>query len=179
MRDLFKWSLDIIRADSSLSWLEDRRDEWVPLLSSRLQFLLEGRAFIVVSDDDRESFGDYLIKKINRPTNSRPILPFFPLKALYPNFATMNTREDLDLLDDMLNIVFKNGVVYFYIGSGHSSFSQIAKSKDDSYMWLIDERVPNSFYLESKDNNLDIKLIGLFNLFDKSIDAALFNEIIL
>ena len=54
---------------------------------------------------------------------------------------------------------------------------QIAKRKDDSFMWVLDEHLQNSFYLQTSDDNLDIKLIQLFKLLDKSIDAVLFAEV--
>ena len=54
---------------------------------------------------------------------------------------------------------------------------QIAKRKDDSFMWIMDEHLQNSFYLLSDDDSLDIKLIQLFRLLDKSIDAVLFAEV--
>ena len=44
-------------------------------------------------------------------------------------------------------------------------------------MWIMDEHIQNSFYLLSSDENLDIKLIQLFKLLDKSIDAVLFAEV--
>ena len=46
-------------------------------------------------------------------------------------------------------------------------------------MWLFDEQAQNSFTLSSSDENLDIKLISLCKIFDKSIDAALFAKVIL
>ena len=179
MLDLFKWNLEIIRSQPFMAWLEDRREEWSPLLASRLKFLLEGRAFIIICDDEREWFGEYLISKINQSTNARPLLPFFTLKSLYKNYTNITTAEEMNLVDDMLNLSFENGVVYFYIGKGEAKISQIAKNHEDSYMWLIDERAQNSFYLDGKDEMLDNKLLELFWIFNKSIDAVLFNEVVL
>ncbi|MBK1993598.1 hypothetical protein FSE90_04950, partial [Campylobacter novaezeelandiae] len=68
---------------------------------------------------------------------------------------------------------------YFYIGSTTDKKSLIAKSKDDSLLWLFDEQLQNSFYLNSKDKDLDAKLISLFKLFDSSLDAILFSKVIL
>ncbi len=44
-------------------------------------------------------------------------------------------------------------------------------------LWIIDDDVPNSFYLKNGGVSLDIKLIQLFKLFNKTIDTSLFNEL--
>jgi hypothetical protein len=72
---------------------------------------------------------------------------------------------------------FPAGYTFFYIGKGSDARSQIAKRKENSFIWLLDEKVQNSFYLDSKEDNLDIRLIQLMRLFDKSIDAILFSEV--
>ena len=83
MSDFIKWTLEAIREEGSLmSWMEERRTEWTPLLASKLKFLLEGRAFILITDSERGWFEEYFLKNINKPTNARPVLPFFSLKAL-------------------------------------------------------------------------------------------------
>jgi len=41
----------------------------------------------------------------------------------------------------------------------------------------MDEEMTNSFTLRSYDELIDIKLLQLFRLFDKTISAALFAEI--
>ncbi|MCD8213733.1 MAG: HobA family DNA replication regulator [Campylobacter sp.] len=148
-------------------------------MASRLQFLLNGCTFVVVTDDERSWFETYLLKKINRSSNSRPLLPFVSLKALYPALDEINSKEQILLLQDMLNIAFPNGYVYFYIGKAIDKRAAIAKSTESSYMWLFDEQAQNSFTLNSSDENLDVKLLTLFKLFDKSIDAVLFAKVIL
>ncbi|EFP1838280.1 hypothetical protein HPX21_001645, partial [Campylobacter jejuni] len=47
----------------------------------------------------------------------------------------------------------------------------------DSLLWLFDEQLQDSFYLNSKDKDLDIKLISLYQLFDVSLDAILFSKV--
>ena len=107
------------------------------------------------------------------------MLPFFSLKALYPSFEAISSKEEAALLLDMLSLAFPNGYVFFYIGKSAEKSSQIAKGKDDSYMWLFDEQAQNSFYLSSSDEMLDIKLLSLYKLFDKSVDVALFAKVAL
>ncbi|PSM52545.1 DnaA-binding chromosome replication initiation factor [Campylobacter blaseri] len=180
MIDLYRWSLEKIRKDPIMStWMEDRREEWTPLIASRIKLMLEGACFIFFCDNERRWFEEYFLLNINKKNNERPILPFFSLRALYPNISNVSTKESIELLEDMLSLSFSNGYMFFYIGKGNSIFSQIAKNSDNSYMWLIDEHAENSFYLDGADENLDIKLIQLFRLFDSSISAALFDEVIL
>lgn len=175
--DFTKWSLEAIRDDGLLlSWMEERRVEWAPLLASRLKSFFDGMSFILITDDERDWFESYFLKNINKK-DTRPVLPFLSLKSIYPNYKNISSRQDIELLEDMLNIAFPNGFIYFYIGKSSDNISQIPKSKDDSYMWLFDEQAQNSFYLSSSDEKLDIKLLSLFRLFNKSIDAVLFGKV--
>lgn len=162
-----------------MSWMEERRAEWTPLLASKLKYLLEGRAFIMITDSDRGWFEQYFLRNINKATNQRPILPFVSLKSLYPSLGDISSKEEISLLLDMLSLAFPNGYVFFYIGKSSDKNAQIAKGKEDSYMWLFDEQAQNSFFLSSGDELLDIKLLSLFKLFDKSVDAALFAKVVL
>ena len=81
-----------MRSEPGLEWLEDRKEDWTPLLASKLKFLHDGFAFIVICDDERSWFSEYIIKKINSSTNSRPLLPFFSLRSLYR--GGVNSLED-------------------------------------------------------------------------------------
>ena len=162
-----------------MSWMEERRVEWTPLLASRLKFLLEGRAFITVSDKERKWFEIYLLRKMNSSKSIRPFLPFFSLRSLYPSLDEIETNEQKQLLKDMLSLAFPNGYIFFYIGKSIDKRANLAKTDENSYMWLFDEQAQNSFTLSSSDENLDIKLLNLYKLFDKSIDAVLFAKVML
>ena len=162
-----------------MSWMEERRVEWTPLLASRLKFLLEGRAFITVSDEERKWFEIYLLRKMNSSKSIRPFLPFFSLRSLYPSLDEIETNEQKQLLKDMLSLAFPNGYLFFYIGKSIDKRANLAKTDENSYMWLFDEQAQNSFTLSSSDENLDIKLLNLYKLFDKSIDAVLFAKVML
>ena len=180
MQDFIQWTLKAIRDEGPLmSWMEERRVEWTPLLASRLKFLLEGRAFITISDEERRWFEIYLLKKMNHSKSIRPFLPFFSLRSLYPAFDSVETNEQKQLLKDMLSLAFPNGYIFFYIGKSIDKRANLAKTEENSYMWLFDEQAQNSFTLSSSDENLDIKLLNLYKLFDKSIDAVLFAKVIL
>ena len=47
----------------------------------------------------------------------------------------------------------------------------------NNFSWILDEQMSNSFSLSSVDETLDIKLLQLLRIFDKSLSAALFGEI--
>ncbi len=175
---MLKWTLETIRKDGSyFSWMEERRLEWVPLVVSKLELLLEGKTFIVLTDANRDWLCSYILNTINKKTNERPYLPFVSLKSFFPSLQSVKTNEDMELLEDMLSIAFPNGYIFFYIGQSNHLSSQIAKKRDDSLMWIMDEHIQNSFYLNSKDKHLDIKLIQLCGLLDKTIDALLYAEV--
>jgi len=178
VQQLLKWTLETIRKDGSLmSWMEEKRFEWVPLISSMLENLLAGQTIIVITDDDREWFGEYSLRKINEGGKNRPMLPFVSIKTFFPNIHQLKTKEDIELLEDMLAQSFSNGYTFFYIGKSTDIKMQLAKRHDDSFLWVLDEHLQNSFYLSSGDDLLDIKLIQLHRLLDKSINAVLFAEV--
>jgi hypothetical protein len=77
----------------------------------------------------------------------------------------------------MLDISFPNGYVFWYIGRSNSKKAVLPKVTNNSFLWLFDEDFQNSFNLQSSDETLDMKLMQLFRLFDKTIDATLFAEI--
>lgn len=176
--DISKWSLDYIRKEN-ITWLEDNRGEWVSLLTSRLKFLLSGMSFIVITDESRSWFEHYLISKVNSNPN-RPLLPFFSLNSIYPNFKSI---KDFNLINDLLSLTFPNGFVYFYIGKGDCEIANLAKGYDNSFSLLVDEDAQNSFLVGiEKDigsKAIDIRLIELFGFLDESINAILFNEAII
>ncbi|ARE80891.1 HobA family DNA replication regulator [Campylobacter helveticus] len=179
MSDFLSWSLENIRnGGASMAWMESRRLEWSPLVASRLKYLLEGRAFILICDEARSWYENYFLQHINA-NSARPLLPFFSLKSLLGRKIQIKKDDSIDvvLLNDMLEIAFPNGFIYFYIGTARDEKSNIAKSKNDSLLWLFDEQLQNSFYLDSSDKDLDIKLISLYKLFDKSLDAILFSKV--
>ncbi|MDR1461182.1 MAG: HobA family DNA replication regulator [Campylobacteraceae bacterium] len=180
MQEFLKWTLDTIRKEgSSFSWMEEKRLEWVPLVVPMLKKMLQGHTFIVATDDERKWFGEYMIHSINKTHHNRPFISFIGLHALFPNVNNLKTKEDFELLEDMLSLSFSNGYTFFYVGKSNDAKYQISKQKYDSFLWIMDEQVQNSFYLKSEDDFLDTKLIQLFKLLNRSIDAVLFAEVAL
>ncbi len=175
MSDFLSFTLENIRNGGAfMAWMESRRLEWAPLMAARLKYLLQSRTFILMCDEQRSWYEEYFLKNINSKAN-RPMLPFVSLNSLYRK--KIQNAEDIALLNDLLDISFPNGYVYFYIGNATDNKSLIAKSKDDSLLWLFDEQLQDSFYLNSEDKDLDIKLITLYKLFDMSLDAILFSKV--
>ncbi len=176
MSEFIKFTLDCIRNEGQkLAWMEERRLEWAPLLASRLNMLLSGKTIVLISDDERLWFETYFLQNINKKGSSRPLLPIVSLRAITLNLA--ENSEEIYLLNDMLELSFASGFFYFYIGKPNSKAAQIAKSREDSYFWLLDEQLPNSFTLRQNDDMLDFKLLSLFTLFSRSVDGVLFNQV--
>jgi hypothetical protein len=81
------------------------------------------------------------------------------------------------MLGDMLDITFKGEYLFWYIGKGDDRRADIAKRSTDSLLWIMDERFQNALVLRSHDPLIDIKLLQLYRLFDKTLSAVLFGEI--
>ena len=178
MQKFLQWTLEAIREDDALmSWMEEKRFEWVPLVSSALKSVLLGHTFIILTDKKREWFGKYLSQSLNSFDKNRPLLPIVSLDELCINIDEANSKEKIAMIEDMLSVAFPNGYTFFYIGQSSSQRAKIVKHSERSFLWVMDEQLQNSFYLNSNDDLLDIKLIQLARLFNKSIDAVLFNEI--
>lgn len=173
--DYLRFLLEVIRSGGvCMSWLESKRLEFGALMSAKFKPLLEGKSFILLCDDERKWYERYFLQKINAKSY-RPFVPIFALDDFYPH--NVKNNDDLRLLNDLLEVAFPNGFMFFYIGSSMDKKFQIATSRDDSLLWLFDEQLQNSFSLVSQDSDLDEKLISLFRLFDKSLDAILFSKV--
>jgi len=157
--------------------MEECRYEWVPIIQSAVQKILEGQSILILTDESRGWYAKYIASKINNLTNERPFLPVYTLKSMFPNLDKLQNTEELDLLEDMLEISYPNGYFIWYIGSADSIYTKFVFRNDENLLWIIDGDVPNSFYLRNGSTSLDIKLIQLFKLFNKTVDASLFNKL--
>jgi hypothetical protein len=177
-KPFLKWTIDAIRDDKSLMhWLDERKFEWVPLAKNTVTKLLKGHSIIILTDSERDWFATYILSTINTPYKSRPSLPFFELKNFYPHIDLVRDNKDIDVILDMLSISFEQGFIIWYIGSNYSKRLDIAKKREDSFLWLLDEEAQNSFFISQLDELFDIKLLQLFKLFDKTISASIFSEV--
>jgi len=178
MQQLLAWTLETIRADrSDFSWMEEFRFDWTPLVKSAVSRILEGQTVLVLTDRGREWFCRYILDALNHPERRRPFFPVYPLSSVFPHFESIETTQQIELLEDMLDISFPGGYFLWYIGEGKHSFTKLAYRKEGNFLWLLDDQVPGSFPFRSGDPLLDIKLLQLYRLFDRTLEAALFNEI--
>ena len=178
MPDFAQWSLDTIREEGgSLSWLEEQRFDWTTTTSHALEQILNGKTIILITDEKRKWFEQYILSSLNSATLERPLLPMVSIDSIYTHYNNINGGEMIDILDDMISISYKDNYFFWYIGSGDDKRSDIAKRKDNSYFWIFDEDFHNAFTLKSYDKKLDIKLLQLFGLFDASLNATMFGEV--
>lgn len=178
MQDFAQWSLDAIREEGgSLSWLEEHRFDWTTTTSLALEQILNGKTVILITDEKRKWLETYILTFINKATMDRPLLPIVSIDSLYAHYGNINGGEMIDMLEDMIASSYKNDYFFWYIGVGDDKRADIAKRKNNSYLWLFDEVFHNAFTIKSYDSHLDIKLLQLFRLFNSSLNAAMFGEV--
>jgi len=178
MKELLSWTLESIRHEKSdFSWMEEYRYEWAPLVKSAVSQMIGGKTVLVVTDERHKWFGRYIINSINDLRKNRPLLPVYNLTDCFPHLREVNSTQELQLLEDMLDISYPGGYYIWYIGKGDHPYTKIAYRNEDSFLWVMDEEVQNSFAFRSSDPLLDIKLLQLYKLFDTTLSAALFGDL--
>jgi hypothetical protein len=179
LQEFTNWTIDTIREDKILSsWLEEKKYDWIPLVAkSIINIIDKQQSILIITDDERDWFGQYIMSNINAAKNCRPLLPFYDFKTFTNHITSIKTESDIELVKDMLSISFPNGYSFWYIGRGQSPNANIAKISKNSLLWLFDEEIPNSFSLRSDDEWLDMKLLQMFHLYNKTISASLFAQI--
>ena len=177
MKDILKWTLDTIRNDSSMmSWMEERRYEWAPLIENAVVKILNGASVVLVTDSKRKWLSKYILTLINDNAKNRPLFPIFELETTFPSFDK-TFLDGVESIDDMYSLAFKENFLFWYIGISSHPNLNIAKSNHSSLLWVMDEELQNSFFLRSNDDLIDIKLMQMVRLFDKTLDSALIGEI--
>ncbi len=177
MQQLLKWTLQTIRDEDCFSWMEEYRYEWAPLVKSAVSQMIEGKTVLLVTDTQRQWFGRYILGKVNALEKNRPLLPVYPLVQMFPSIQNFSNTQDLQLLEDMLEISYPNGYFVWYIGKGDHPFTKFVYRCEESFLWILDEEVENSFLLRSSDELLDIKLLQLYKLFDMTLSEVLFGDL--
>lgn len=175
-KDLFAWTIDKIRKDASMQWIEELKGEWTTLCAHAITELLEGTTFLIYTDSEREWFADYIVTKINARNNNRPYVPFYKLTGTLPSIKTLHSNDQLDDIEDLLSVSFEK-YTFWYIGKNDDNLLRISKRKDNAFLWIFDADIQNSFNLRSYDKKLDHKLLNLFELFNMTISAAMFGEV--
>lgn len=179
MQEFLNWTVSTIREDRLLSsWLEEKKFEWTPVVSKNISNILDkGRSVIIITDDDRKWFLDYILININSSKLNRPYLPFYDFNSLSYNLNNIKSDEDISCIKDMLDISFPNGYCFWYIGKSQDAKATLAKVSKNSFLWLFDEERQDAFNLKSNDEALDMKLLQMFRLYNKTISATLFAQI--
>lgn len=170
------WVLKTIREEDIFdSWLEELRFTVAPLFQNILQKIEKGTTVLVINDNNRTWFSEYITSNINSKTD-RPLFPFIKFESIIQNQSFLNSKDGISLVEDMLSIAFPNGYIFWYVGISNTQMASLAKNKDDSFVWLMDEELPNCVHFSSKDALLDVKLLQLFKLFDKSLSATIYGD---
>ncbi len=179
MQEFLNWTINTIRTDRLLTpWLEEKKYEWTPLVSKFIVNILDKKSSVIIlTDNNREWFLQYILTKVNEKKANRPFLPFYDFKSFYVNLDTSTSEVDINLIKDMLDISFPNGYCFWYIGRSQDIRANIAKVSKNSFLWLFDEETQDAFNLNSKDEALDLKLLQMFRLFNKTLSASLFAQI--
>ncbi len=178
MQEFINWTVDTIRQDKLLgSWLEERKYDWTPLISQSITNVIDkGKSVLIITDNDYEWYLKYILSNINRKNLGRPLLPFYDFNSFH-NIDSIKSDNDVELIKDMLSISFPNGYFFWYIGKSQHRRSTLAKFSHKPLLWVMDEELSNSFNLKSSDESIDMKLLQMYRLFDKTMDATLFAQV--
>ena len=179
LQEFLNWTVDTIREDKLLSpWLEEKKFEWAPLVSKNITNILDkSYSILIITDKEREWFSSYILSNINSSKLNRPFLPFYDFSSFYKNLDQIKSEDDISNIKDMLKISFPNGYCFWYIGKSQDNRSTLAKITKSSFLWIFDEERQGSINLKSNDDGLDMKLLQMFRLYNKTISAALFANI--
>lgn len=179
MQEFTNWTVDTIRSDRLLgAWMEERKFDWLPLVSQTVTNIIDkNKSVLIITDNEYEWFMKYILSNINKKKLSRPYFPFYAFTSFHSNIDSIKTENDIQLIHDMLDNSFPNGYFFWYIGKSQSKRATLAKISKQPFLWLMDEELSNSFYLDSSDEGLDIRLLNMYRLFDKTLDAVLCAQI--
>lgn len=173
-----EWTLELIRNEgSAFSWFEEHRFEWIPSIINAMSQIMDGKTIVLIVDHERGWFGEYITTTLNKKSQNRPMIPIVSLDALYPHYDYISGGESIDVLSDMLDIAFKGEYFFWYIGKGDDKRCDIVKRNANALIWIMDEMFQNALLLHSYDPLLDIKLLQLYILFDKTLSGVLFGDI--
>lgn len=179
LQEFLNWTVDAIRQDRLISpWLEEKKFEWTPVVAKNITNLIDKNfSIIIITDKERVWFLEYILTNINSSKLNRPYLPFYDFRSFYRYLDGANKEDDISSIKDMLSISFPNGYSFWYIGKSQDTRANIAKMSKNSFIWLLDEERQDAINLKSNDEALDMKLLQMFRLYNKTISAALFAQI--
>lgn len=178
MQAFEKWTLEAIRSEgTAFNWIEEQRYEWTATMQVTVTQILSGKTMVLVTDRKRKWFQHYIASRLNQLSNDRPMIPLISLDRIYPDFDEMTSGAAMDMLSDMLDLSFSGNYFFWYVGKGNDPRSEIVKRNENSALWLLDEDFGRAMKLRSFDPYLDIKMLQLYHLFERSLNAMLFGEI--
>lgn len=178
MENISDWLLNTIRNDEkngiTSGWLEEKRFLVLPHMSRTLKHILEGGSVIVLTDEQREWFGDYIITHINQHHNGRPFFPIVQIKHLH-DMIDSSSKDGGSFMPivNMLDMMYSN-YRFWYIGKNNTRANFVKDNRcQQGWHWIFDE---NDIF-SSTDEKLDYKLLNLFKLFERALLAAMLNKI--
>ncbi len=173
--DLNRFIMDLVRK-KNYKWMEERRLDFVPLLSVFLNQILDAKSVLIITDNQRKWYGKYLINKFNNFNEFKPqFFPFYILENIVPQINLAKHPEQFDMVEDMLSVSFED-YIFWYIGQ-ETPLLKFARKKPNSFYWIMDNDLSKNFYLKSTDKFLDNKLLNLADLINESLKAAVFTEV--
>ena len=173
--DLNRFIMDLIRK-KNYKWMEERRLDFVPLLSVFLNQVIDAKSVLIITDEKRKWYGKYLLEKINNFNEFKPqFFPFYVLEDIAPQIKEAKHPEQYDMIEDMLKVSF-NDYIFWYIGQ-ETPMLKFARKKPHSFYWIMDNDLSKNFYLKSTDAFLDNKLLNIADLVNESLNAAVFAEV--
>ena len=182
MENLSNWMLKTIREDEKKgimsSWLEEKRFMLLPIMARSIAHLIKGGSIIVLTDQQHEWFGDYIIAHINQYHTGRPFFPIVKMASLSEMIDHSTKKEGMQgfkLIYDMLDMVYED-YIFWYIGKKNVR-ADFALNRANGFYWILDDTLSDAFCFKSTDEKLDYKLLNLFKLFERAILGAMFNKI--
>lgn len=177
MKNIINFTQSLILQDHHLAWLSEHKTDWVSSVYKPIKNIVEGKTIILITDKEYEWFSRYIKHNINK-SNARPLIPAVVMNQLYPFYDEVCATQKINNVDDMLQISFSNNYFFWYIGNSMDLRGDIAKMHNNSCLWFINEENTSiGFNLKVDDENLDVKLLQMYKVFDATLSASLFGEI--
>ncbi|RAX53198.1 hypothetical protein CCY99_06295 [Helicobacter sp. 16-1353] len=167
------WTLELARKDGiAMGWFEERRFDWCQIAYRFAKNIINGNTIILCSDLQKKWFCEYVLQTINA-NKGRPLIPIITLESMLPKCQDI----DLPLIEDMLSVAFDDRYTIWYIGYANNRLVKLATDHQSSFIWAFDGSLHTAFNMNSSDSGSDVKLLQLFKILDRTIDAVMFNEI--
>ncbi len=178
MQALLDWTLKAIRDEGTeFSWMEEMRFDWVPIARSAVMKITQGQTLLIVTDNKRRWFSRYIQDNINSREKNRPFIPIYDMKNCFSEFDQIKEKSEIEAMEDMLEISYPNGYFIWYIGNSGYNYTNYVYRNEANFLWLIGEHIQNSISFREGDPNIDIKLLQLYKLFDRTMEAILYGEV--